>query len=197
MHWEVMREAPWCIFLTNQQGYDVPIEQLTNAWHHPTNLGNLLSYRKLENRTGLNLSSFIKTWDTYAPNFFSRGGRLWRPAFCSKNIMILHCQWFPQFARGKLSQTGSFFNRKAFTPFSFWNPVFSFYCYNLLPREDLGLICCIDIPKTQCSIHWASLIVTPSEFVLLPETLADLLQQNLRRERLKQPPTVRSLAGNK
>jgi hypothetical protein len=53
------------------------------------------------------------------------------------------------------------------------------------------------IPNTQRSIHWASIIVTPSEFVLLPETLADLPQQNLRRERLKQPPAVRSLAGIK
>jgi hypothetical protein len=46
--------------LTNQQGYDVPIEQLTIAWHRPPNLGNLLSYRKLENRMGLKVSSFIK-----------------------------------------------------------------------------------------------------------------------------------------
>ncbi len=47
--------------LTNQQGYDVPIERLTIAWHRPPNLGNLLSYRKLENCTGLKVSSFIKT----------------------------------------------------------------------------------------------------------------------------------------
>jgi hypothetical protein len=48
-------------FLTNQQGYDVPIKQITIAWHHPPNLGNLLSYRKLENRTGLKVSPFVKT----------------------------------------------------------------------------------------------------------------------------------------
>jgi hypothetical protein len=47
--------------LTNQQGYDVPIERLTITWHHPPNLGNLLSYRKLENCTGLKVLSFIKT----------------------------------------------------------------------------------------------------------------------------------------
>jgi hypothetical protein len=47
--------------LTNQQGYDVPIERLTIAWHRPPNLGNLLSYRKLENCMGHNVSSFIKT----------------------------------------------------------------------------------------------------------------------------------------
>jgi hypothetical protein len=47
--------------LTNQQGYNVPIERLTIAWHRPPNLGNLLSYRKLENRTGLKVSSFVKT----------------------------------------------------------------------------------------------------------------------------------------
>jgi hypothetical protein len=47
--------------LTNQQGYNVPTEQLTTAWHRPPNLGNLLSYRKLENCTGLKVSSFIKT----------------------------------------------------------------------------------------------------------------------------------------
>ncbi len=55
--------------LTNQQGYDVPIKQLTIAWHHPPNLGNLLSYRKLENYTGLKVLSFIKTRDKYVPNF--------------------------------------------------------------------------------------------------------------------------------
>ncbi len=70
--------------LTNQQGYNVPIEWLTNAWHRSPNLGSLLSYRKLENRTGLKVSSFIKTWDKYTPNFLSRGGRLWHPALCSK-----------------------------------------------------------------------------------------------------------------
>ena len=47
--------------LTNEQGYNIPIEQLTIAWHRPPNLGNLLSYRKLNNRTGLKVSSFVKT----------------------------------------------------------------------------------------------------------------------------------------
>jgi hypothetical protein len=47
--------------LTNESGYNIPIERLTIAWHRPPNLGNLLSYRKLHNRTGLKVSSFIKT----------------------------------------------------------------------------------------------------------------------------------------
>lgn len=47
--------------LTNEKGYNIPIEQLTIAWHRPPNLGNFLSYRKLTNRTGLKVSSFIKT----------------------------------------------------------------------------------------------------------------------------------------
>ena len=47
--------------LTNETGYNIPIEQLTIAWHRPPNLGNLLSYRKLHNRTGLKVSSFIAT----------------------------------------------------------------------------------------------------------------------------------------
>ncbi len=48
--------------LTNESGYNILIERLTIAWHHPPrNLGNLLSYRKLHNRTGLKVLSFIKT----------------------------------------------------------------------------------------------------------------------------------------
>jgi hypothetical protein len=47
--------------LTNEKGYNIPIDQLTIAWHRPPNLGNLLSYRRLNNRTGLKVSSFIKT----------------------------------------------------------------------------------------------------------------------------------------
>ena len=47
--------------LTNESGYNIPVERLTIAWHRPPNLGNLLSYRKLDNRTGLKVSSFIKT----------------------------------------------------------------------------------------------------------------------------------------
>jgi len=53
-------QAPFTC-LTNEQGYNIPIEQLTIAWHRPPNLGNLLSYRKLNNRTGLKVSSFVKT----------------------------------------------------------------------------------------------------------------------------------------
>ena len=47
--------------LTNDQGYDILIDRLTVAWHRPPNLGNLLSYRKLSKRTGLKVSSYIKT----------------------------------------------------------------------------------------------------------------------------------------
>ncbi len=158
MHWEVMREAPWCIFLTNQQGYDVPIERLTIAWHRPPNLGNLLSYRKLENRTGLNLSSFIKTWDKYAPNFFSRGGRLWRPALCSKKYYGSALWMIPSIC--ERGQMGYFFKRKAFTPFSFLNPFF-FYCYNLLPCHDFGLICCIAYQKPSVASIGPLLLLHP------------------------------------
>jgi hypothetical protein len=45
--------------LTNWQGYDIPINRLTIAWHCPPNLANLLSYRKLEHHTGLKVSSFL------------------------------------------------------------------------------------------------------------------------------------------
>jgi hypothetical protein len=45
--------------LTNLQGYNIPINRLTIAWHCPLNLANLLSYRKLEHRTGLKVSSFL------------------------------------------------------------------------------------------------------------------------------------------
>jgi hypothetical protein len=47
--------------LTNNQGYYIPINRLTIAWHRPPNLGNLLSYSKLSKRTGLKVSSYIKT----------------------------------------------------------------------------------------------------------------------------------------
>ena len=47
--------------LTNGSGYNIPVERLTIAWHRTPNLGNLLSYRKLHNRTGLKVSSFIRT----------------------------------------------------------------------------------------------------------------------------------------
>jgi hypothetical protein len=45
--------------LTNWQGYNVPIDRLTIAWHRPPNLANLLSYRKLEHCMGLKVSSFL------------------------------------------------------------------------------------------------------------------------------------------
>ncbi len=45
--------------LTNWQGYDVPINRLSIAWYCPSNLANLLSYRKLEHCMGLKLSSFL------------------------------------------------------------------------------------------------------------------------------------------
>jgi hypothetical protein len=47
--------------LTNNQGYNIPIERLTIAWHCPPNLGNLLSYRKLNKRMGLKVLFYIKT----------------------------------------------------------------------------------------------------------------------------------------
>jgi hypothetical protein len=45
--------------LTNWQGYNVHINRLTIAWHCSPNLANLLSYRKLEHRTGLKVLSFL------------------------------------------------------------------------------------------------------------------------------------------
>jgi hypothetical protein len=47
--------------LTNEQGYSIPIKQLTIAWHRSPNLSNLLSYRKSHNSTGLKVWSFIMT----------------------------------------------------------------------------------------------------------------------------------------
>ena len=47
--------------LTNNQSYDILIDRLTIAWHHPPNLGNLLSYRKLSKHAGLKVLSYIKT----------------------------------------------------------------------------------------------------------------------------------------
>ncbi len=43
----------------NKQGYDIPIERLTIAWHRLPNLSNLLSYRKLNYCMGLKVSSFL------------------------------------------------------------------------------------------------------------------------------------------
>jgi hypothetical protein len=45
--------------LKNTSGFHVPIKRLIVAYHRAPNLANLLSYRKLENRTGLKASSFI------------------------------------------------------------------------------------------------------------------------------------------
>ncbi len=60
-------------WLTNEQGYSIHIEHLTIACDCPPNLGNLLSYRKLHNHSGLKVLSFIMTWFEYAPYFLSRG----------------------------------------------------------------------------------------------------------------------------
>ncbi len=59
--------------LTNKKEYNIPIKQLTIAWHCPPNLGNLLSYRKLNNRTGLKVSAFIKDLNRVCPVFFEQG----------------------------------------------------------------------------------------------------------------------------
>ena len=45
--------------LQNRDGYNIPIQQLTVAYSRHPNLGNLLSYRRLETRTGLKVSSFV------------------------------------------------------------------------------------------------------------------------------------------
>jgi hypothetical protein len=45
--------------LKNTSGFHVPIKRLIVAYHRAPNLANLLSYRKLETRTGLKASSFI------------------------------------------------------------------------------------------------------------------------------------------
>jgi hypothetical protein len=47
--------------LTNRQGYKVPFRRLTIAWHRSPNLGNLLSYWKLENQTRLKVLLFLPT----------------------------------------------------------------------------------------------------------------------------------------
>jgi hypothetical protein len=76
--------------LTNEKGYNIPIEQLTIAWHRPPNLGNLLSYWKLNNRTGLKVSAFIKDSNRVCPVFFEQGqatsGGL---ALCSKITLVV------------------------------------------------------------------------------------------------------------
>jgi hypothetical protein len=59
--WVFEQQQQQAAAATNEQGYNIPIEQLTIAWHWPPNLGNLLSYRKLNHRTGLKVLSFVKT----------------------------------------------------------------------------------------------------------------------------------------
>lgn len=45
--------------LTNSEGYSIPIDQLTIAYSRAPNLGNLLSYRKICNRSGPKVSSYL------------------------------------------------------------------------------------------------------------------------------------------
>ena len=45
--------------IKNNEGYDIPIEKMTVAYSRPHNLGNLLSYRKLNASTGPSVSSYI------------------------------------------------------------------------------------------------------------------------------------------
>jgi hypothetical protein len=45
--------------LKNSSNFHVPIKRLVVAYHRAQNLGNLLLYHKLSNRTGLKASSFL------------------------------------------------------------------------------------------------------------------------------------------
>ena len=45
--------------LKNKEGNDIPIERMTVAYSRPHNLGNLLSYRLLDDSTGPPVSSFV------------------------------------------------------------------------------------------------------------------------------------------
>ena len=56
---------------------------------------------------------------------------------------------------------GSFFKRKAFNSLLFFESLLFFYCYNLLPRQDFGLICCIDIPKSSATSIGPPLLLHP------------------------------------
>lgn len=46
--------------MENLQGFEIPVDKLTIAYHRAPNLGNLLSYRKIDKRTGPKVSSFVK-----------------------------------------------------------------------------------------------------------------------------------------
>ena len=46
--------------MKNYRGAEIPLDQLIIAYHQAPNLGNLLSYRKIEKRTGSKVSSFCK-----------------------------------------------------------------------------------------------------------------------------------------
>ena len=45
--------------IPNNDGHNIPVERMTVAYSRPHNLGNLLSYRKLDDSTGPPVSSFI------------------------------------------------------------------------------------------------------------------------------------------
>ena len=45
--------------IRNNEGHNIPIERMTVAYSRPHNLGNLLSYRKIDKSTGPPVSSFI------------------------------------------------------------------------------------------------------------------------------------------
>jgi len=46
--------------MTSNWGVEIPVDQLTIAFHRASTLGNLLSYRKIAHRTGSNVSSSMK-----------------------------------------------------------------------------------------------------------------------------------------
>ena len=44
---------------TNQRGHTIPVDRLVLCHHRSPNLGNTLSYRKIDNRSGPKVSSFL------------------------------------------------------------------------------------------------------------------------------------------
>jgi len=46
--------------MKNYRGAEILIDQLIIVYHRAPNLGNLLTYRKIEKRTGSKVSSFCK-----------------------------------------------------------------------------------------------------------------------------------------
>ena len=62
-HWkQCVAEPPGMLPLNemeNLAGAKVPVDKLIIAYHRAPNLGNLLSYRKIANRTGPEVSSFL------------------------------------------------------------------------------------------------------------------------------------------